>query len=89
MSALVRSLNDKLHLPTRARSDYHTLICTSMLIQAIHSYVWQGTSGTSRDVPAVGLESLSGLKICCEKNFEGRKKRDRKRERERERERDR
>ena len=24
--------------------------------------MWQGTSGTSREVPAVGLESLSGLK---------------------------
>ena len=33
------------------------------------SDVWQGTSGTSRDVLAVGLESLSGLKMCCEQIF--------------------
>ena len=45
------------------------------------SDVWQGTSGTSRDVPAVGLESLSGLKMCCEKILR-RKEREKKRERE-------
>ena len=49
------------------------------------SDVWQGTSGTSRDVPAVGLECLTGLKMCCEKNVEEReKKRERMRENERE-----
>ena len=41
-----------------------------------HSDVWQGTSGTSRDVPAVGLESLSGLKMCCEQILKKREKRD-------------
>ena len=29
------------------------------------SDVWQGASGTSRDVPGVRLESMSGLKLCC------------------------
>ena len=48
------------------------------------SDVWRGTSGTSRDVPAVGLESLSGLKMCCEKNLKKEKKKERERERERE-----
>ena len=35
----------------------------------VSSDVWQGTSGTSRDVPAVGLESMPGLKMCCEKKI--------------------
>ena len=40
------------------------------------SDVWQGTSGTSRDVPAVVLESLSGLKMCCEKKGERERERE-------------
>ena len=46
------------------------------------SDVWQGTSGTSRDVPAVGLESLSGLEMCREKKNLKKGKRERERERE-------
>ena len=34
-----------------------------VIVIVMISDVWQGTSGTSRDLLAVGLESLSGLKM--------------------------